>query len=291
MPTRTFLIVSIFLKCLLAVLGVTGNLSVLLQNTKRSKTPADYLILNLGIADFTTCLTYYPTLVTEYVLILAGVHTNQELFCRIGIAIVSSTVALSILTLLAITVDRYFFIATPLKYPLLVTKKKVLIVIGAIWAAVVLLLPCFLAFFATRSEKQLTCPVDYSVTVSASVIFVHIPTALVVYLNYSMFKIAQRHRRRIAQQSGIAKSMINQPGDTRESRVARAGFVKAFKSIKTFATVTGVFVLCYLPHSITVTVGTGLCEELTCIPFELLVLLSDLVSLSSILNPLIYKKR
>lgn len=266
MPARTFLIVSIFLKCLLAVLGVTGNLSVLLQNKKRSKTPADYLILNLGIADFTTCLTYYPTLVTEYALILAGVRTNQELFCRIGIAIVSSTVALSILSILAITVNRYFFIATPLKYPLVVTKKKVLIVIGAVWAAVVLLLPCFLAFFATRSEKQLTCPVDYSATVSASVIFVHTPTVLVVYLNYSMFKIAQSHRRRIAQQSGIAKSM----GDTRENRVARAGFVKAFKSIKTFATVTGVFVLCYLPYSITVTVGTGLCEELTCIPFELL---------------------
>ena len=289
-PTRTFLIAAIILKCLLAILGIIANLSVVLQNVKRSKTPADYLILNLGIADLTTCVTYYPTLVTEYGLILAGVDTNEELFCRIGLAIVSSTIALSILTLLAITVDRYYFIATPFKYSLVMTKNKVYVVIGAIWVAV-LLLPCVLAFYANRSEKQLKCPVDYTVTVAASVIFVHIPTVLVVYFNYNMFKIARHHRRRIAHQFWVAKSTFSQSENTAENRVARAGFVKAFKSVKTFAIVTGVFVLCYLPLSITVMVGTVLCEKLTCIPFELLIILNDLVCLSSILNPFIYKKR
>lgn len=293
-PTRTFLISAILLKCLLAIMGITTNLSVVLHNVKRSKTPADYLILNLGIADLTTCVVYYPTLVTEYVLILAGVDTNEELFCRVGLAIVSSTVVLSILTLLAITVDRYYFIATPFKYPLVMTKKKVRVVIGLIWL-LALALPCLPAIYANTSEKQLKCPVDYSVTVSGSVIFVHIPAALVVYFNYNMFRIAQHHRRRIAQQSGIAKSTIRQSENNDENkqvtRIARAGFIQAFKSIKTFATVTGVFVLCYLPYSITVIVGTLLCEKLMCIPFELLIILSDLVSLCSILNPFIYKKR
>ena len=292
LPTKTFLITTMVFKCLLAVFGIAGNLGVIIYNLviKHSKTPADYLIINLGIADLTTCATYYPTFIIEFGRIVSGVQSNQELFCRTSLGIGSSTVGLSIITLLAITFDRYYFITTPLKYPLVMTRKRVLGIIAIVWFSALFMASC-VAYFTTSNEKRLNCPVNYTVTVVVLVIFVHIPTALVLYLNYKMFKVARSHRRRIAQQSGITQASISQSGNANPNRAtARTSFARAFKSIKTFAIVTGVFVLCYMPYSTTLIVGTFLCEN-QCVPLELYIILGDLVSLSSVLNPFIYNMR
>ena len=290
LPTKTFLISAIILKCLLGVFGIVGNVGMIVYNlVKHSKTPTDYLIINLGIADLTTCATYYPTFVVEFGRIVSGVAVNRELFCRIIAGISSSTVSLSVITLLAITLDRYYFITTPLKYPVVITRKRVFVIIATIWFSA-LLLACLVVSFTTASDDRLNCPVDYTVTIFGVVIFVHIPTALVLYLNYKVFKVARNHRRRIAQQRGIAQSSISQSGNTDHNRTARSSFRRAFKSIKTFAIVTGVFVLCYIPFSITLIVGTFLCQN-HCVPVELSIIFGDLVSLSSVLNPFIYNMR
>ena len=154
LPSKTFLITAIILKCFLAVLGVLGNIAVIIHNLiiKHSKSPTDYLILNLGVADFTTCIIYYPTYVLEFGRIVNGMRINKELFCKTSISMTSSTVALSILTLLAITFDRYYFITAPLKYPLKMTKKMVFVVITSIWF-LALILACILVYFTTASEK------------------------------------------------------------------------------------------------------------------------------------------
>jgi hypothetical protein len=39
----------------------------------------------------------------------------------------------SVATLLAIAVDRYLYIVKPLKYPLIVTKRRVCLAISVIW--------------------------------------------------------------------------------------------------------------------------------------------------------------
>ena len=103
-----------------------------------------------------------------------------------------------------------------------------------------------------------------------------------------IYKVARSHRRRIALQCRIHPSM-----NLSESQVHRptaiSNLTRAFKSVKTFAVVTGVFIICYMPFSTTFMLGTILCDGL-CIPLELFIILGDLVSLSSVLNPFIYNK-
>ena len=291
LPTKTFLITAIVLKCLLAVVGITGNVAAIIHNLiKHAKTPADYLIINLAIADLTTCATYYPTYAIEFGRIVSEVGINQELFCKASFSIGSSSVALSIVTLLAITFDRFHFITSPLKYPLVMTKKRVLGIIAIVWFSAVFLASC-VAYFTTSGKERFDCFADYTVTILGLVIFVYIPTALVLYLNYKMFKVARSHRRRIAQQSEIVRSGISQSGNIESRRItARTSFIRALKSIKTFAIVTAVFLLCYIPYSTTLIVEKFLCQGY-CVPLELFILLGDLVSLSSVLNPFIYNIR
>ena len=291
LPTKTFLITAIVLKCLLAVVGITGNVAAIIHILiKHVKTPADYLIINLAIADLTTCVTYYPTYAIEFGRIVSGVGINQDLFCKASFSIGSSSVALSILTLLAITFDRFYFITYPLKYPLVMTKKRVLGIIAVVWFSALFLASC-VAYFTTSGLERFDCFADYTLTILGFAIFVYIPTAFVLYLNYKMFKVARYHRRRIAQQSEIARSGVSQSENTDSHRItARASFARTLKSIKTFAIVTALFVLCYIPYSTTLIVEKFLCHEY-CVPLELFILLGDLVSLGSVLNPFIYNIR
>ena len=291
LPSKTFFFGAIALKCVLAIFGIVGNLGAIIRSltVKQSKNATDYLILNLAIADLTTCGTYYPIFVVEFGRILTGVEINQEIFCRLSIPLTSTAVASSILTLLAVTYDRYCFIVTPLKYPLVMTKKRVFVMIATIWLSASLL-ACFLVLFTGGSERRLNCSFNFTAAAFSLVVFVHIPTILVLYLHSVMFRVARNHRRKIAQQYGIA-CFVSQSGSTRHYRLSvQTRFARAFKSIKTFAIVAGVFVLCYIPCSTTLLVCPFLCEN-DCVPVELFILLGDLVSLSSVLNPYLYTLR
>ena len=56
--------------------------------------------------------------------------------CFVSLVVLPSAWALlfaSVATLLAITVDRYLYIVKPLKYPLIVTKRRVFLAIAEIW--------------------------------------------------------------------------------------------------------------------------------------------------------------
>ena len=106
----TFLVLnSIFL-----LLGVLGNTAVIFYNTilNPRKTSSSWLITHLAFADLLVCLTIYPASIAT----LAG-EKHEKLLCTIRCTIFHASLFLSVMILLFITIDRYLYIARPLRYP------------------------------------------------------------------------------------------------------------------------------------------------------------------------------
>ncbi|XP_029139918.1 melanopsin [Protobothrops mucrosquamatus] len=120
--------------CVLAIgcVGIIGNLLVLyaFYSNKRLRTPANYFIMNLAASDFLMSATQAPvcffnSMHKEWVLGDTG--CNFYAFCGALFGITS------MMTLLAISVDRYCVITKPLQSLKRSSKKRSCIIIMFVW--------------------------------------------------------------------------------------------------------------------------------------------------------------
>ena len=188
----------------------------------------------------------------------------------------------STLTLLSIALDRYLFISRPLKYPLMMTWKRTYAIILGIWISALLYCPVPAAL-TQSTDVPTDCSISYIVAISGSVVYVLAPLILIFYFNYKVFKLARVHLRRIRFENDYFT-----PSDLRAGMSFTLRIKRDMKTIKTFAIVVGVFVLCLFPFS-TVSLLQGIFGIYT--PLHVSILLGDLVLINSILNPIIYGMR
>jgi hypothetical protein len=122
-------------KFIAMIIGVFGNITVIIYTMflSKEKTATSYLVGNLALADILVCLTLYPIWIIELIQTMLSIDSDQDLFCKLSRSTSWSLLFASVATLLAITVDRYLFIVKPLKYPLIVTKRRVFLAIVGIW--------------------------------------------------------------------------------------------------------------------------------------------------------------
>ncbi|XP_070612790.1 melanopsin [Erythrolamprus reginae] len=120
--------------CVLAIgcVGIIGNLLVLyaFYSNKKLRTPANYFIMNLAASDFMMSATQAPvcffnSMHTEWVL--GDIGCNFYAFCGALFGITS------MMTLLAISVDRYCVITKPLQSLKRSSKKRSCIIIILVW--------------------------------------------------------------------------------------------------------------------------------------------------------------
>ena len=146
----------------LVLVGVTGNiLSCLVIITNRSmRTPMNYLILNLAVADAIVVLFIAP----RFILIHAFDHPHGlggSLVCKLATGGNFSWLggSASVFSLVAISVERYFAVVHPYGTSGKLTIKKAKIVIVACWVlAIVFNLPLFLFI---RYNKEIDFCTEY----------------------------------------------------------------------------------------------------------------------------------
>ena len=116
------------------IIGVWGNVAVIIHTifSNNEKTATSYLVGNLALADLLVCLTY-PIWMIEFVQIMLNIKNDQDLFCKFSRATPWAFMFASVATLLAITVDRYLYIIKPLRYPQIVTHRRVFLAVSGIW--------------------------------------------------------------------------------------------------------------------------------------------------------------
>ena len=136
MVSKAVLLCSIVFKFVAMFIGVCGNIAVIIVTRtskfwSKEKRETSYLVGNLALADLLMCLTLYPTWIVEFILTILDIESDQVLFCKFSRSLAFSLLFASVSSVLAISVDRYIYIVKPLKYPLIVKRRRVFVVISA----------------------------------------------------------------------------------------------------------------------------------------------------------------
>uniref|UniRef100_A0AAG5CVQ0 G-protein coupled receptors family 1 profile domain-containing protein n=1 Tax=Anopheles atroparvus TaxID=41427 RepID=A0AAG5CVQ0_ANOAO len=132
----TSMVFCIIIMCL----GVIGNIMVpiVILKTKDMRNSTNIFLTNLSIADLLVLLVCTPTVLVE-VNSPPEVWVLGEEMCK-AVPFVELTVAhASVLTILAISFERYYAICEPLKAGYVCTKARALLICLAAWTVAAIL--------------------------------------------------------------------------------------------------------------------------------------------------------
>ncbi|XP_061440662.1 melanopsin-like [Rhineura floridana] len=273
--------------CVLAIgsVGIIGNLLVLyaFYSNKRLRTPANYFIMNLAASDFLMSATQAPvcffnSMHREWVL--GDIGCNLYAFCGALFGITS------MMTLLAISVDRYCVITKPLQSIKKTSKKRSCLIIVFVWLYSLGWSVCPLFGWSSYIPEGLmiSCTWDYvtyspanrSYTMLLCCCVFFIPLIIIFHCYLSMF-LAIRSTGRNVQKLGSTynrKSSVSQSLKS-EWKLAKIAFVAIV-----------VFVLSWSPYAcVTLIAWAGYARILT--PYSKSVP-AVIAKASAIYNPIIY---
>ena len=287
-----FLIGLVLFICLCIIVGIIGNVGVISYNIfmNHSKTPTTYFVINLAISDIIVCVTFFPPWLVQKISLLVDGDTDAVLVCKIGKISSTTSVALSIVNLLAITFDRYIFISKPLKYTRIMTWNRIYILLVAIWLFSIVNIN--LVLFSTKevADKRIICQIKNPGKNIFAFINIYIPVVCILYLNYKIYQVARNQRKKI-RHGGINNSSqcIGETAGVSETTV-RKRRLQQIKVVKTFAIVLGVFLCCTMPTFVISFINFEICKRM-CVPTSITWFAGTFVGANSAMNPFIYSSR
>uniref|UniRef100_A0A4W4F5U4 Histamine H2 receptor n=1 Tax=Electrophorus electricus TaxID=8005 RepID=A0A4W4F5U4_ELEEL len=233
---------------LFIVLTVCGNVLVCLAvcATRRLRSVTNCFIVSLAVTDFLLGVLVLP-FSTLYEV--TGDWPLGAHFCNVYISLDVMLSTASILNLLAISVDRYFAVTAPLRYPTLVSPWRVTLSLSAVWlvSVGVSFIPIHLGWNTLDHTVQnhgdddpiRACRFELSPTyviVDALTTF-YLPLVAMCWTYYRVFRIARAQAKRMYR--GASSSSL--PAVT-------AIALREHKATVTLAVVLGAFVVCWFPY-------------------------------------------
>ena len=274
--------------CVCIIIGVIGNVGVISYNVfmNHSKTSTTYFVVNLAISDTIVCLTFFPPWLVQNISILANIESDMKLICKIGITSSCTSVALSVANLLAITGDRYMFITKPLKYPIIVTSKRIRIFFVVIWTLAIV--NANFVFFKIEETTSLSNPCRFKRLPQYGFYLLNIflPTAGLFYFNYKIYRTAKNQNEKIKSECRTSQSQAQKTSQNAKQKER----LQQMKLVKTFAIVLGVFLACFIPMFTVVIVKNAICKR-ACIPQSATKFSVMIIGANSVMNPFIYSLR
>ncbi|XP_024859285.1 alpha-1B adrenergic receptor-like, partial [Kryptolebias marmoratus] len=112
--------------------AIVGNILVILAVVcnRHLRTPTNYFITNLAMADLLLGTTVLPVSATLEVL---DYWVFGRIFCDIWAAVDVLCCTASIMSLCVISIDRYIGVRYPLQYPVIVTRRRALLAMLGVW--------------------------------------------------------------------------------------------------------------------------------------------------------------
>ncbi|XP_046847383.1 alpha-1A adrenergic receptor-like [Xenia sp. Carnegie-2017] len=284
-PSQSLLIFLITTESLCVAIGVIGNLFVILYNARwnTDKNTTSYFVINLAISDLVVCGISFPMFIAEETLILMGKNDVYGLSCKLNYSFGYATLSTSVVNLMMLTIDRYICIALPLKYPHIVTQRKVSIALVSVWITGIL--NFFMIFFTTRvTNVPLICDVNIIVASVSTILFLYVPLGVTIVFNVKIVQIARNQGRKIAAQ---ASSLQTSDSTATDELSSRKNFSQQIKLFKTIRVVFGCFLFCVTPFPVICFIEFIICNR-GCISKEIILITGLLAATNSIINAFIY---
>ncbi|XP_035524812.1 alpha-1A adrenergic receptor-like [Morone saxatilis] len=295
------------------VFAIAGNILVILSVVcnRHLRTPTNYFIINLAIADLLLSTTVLPVSATLEIL---DYWVFGRIFCDIWAAVDVLCCTASIMSLCVISIDRYIGVSYPLQYPGIVTEKRALLAMLGVWAlSVVISIGPLFGWKQPPSPDDTVCPITeepfYALFSSLGSFYIPLVVILVMYCR--VYIVAKRTTKNL--EAGVMRERMNSseltlrihkgsqvqedPGSsgTGKGRAHQARssltvkllkFSREKKAAKTLGVVVGMFTLCWLPFFLALPIGSF--NVNLRLPDVLFKVIFWLGYFNSCLNPIIY---
>ncbi|XP_026461711.1 octopamine receptor beta-2R-like [Ctenocephalides felis] len=307
------------------IAAIFGNLLVIVSVMRHRKLRiiTNYFVVSLALADIMVAMM---AMTFNFSVQLTGRWLFGYFMCDVWNSLDVYFSTASILHLCCISVDRYYAIVKPLKYPISMTKKVVAVMILNTWIAPALLsfVPIFLGWYTTeenqkyRAEHPNECVFvvnKWYAVISSSISF-WIPCTIMVFTYLQIFREADKQEKALHTRQGKAM-LMHRPsrdcGHNGDVLSASGGSSKTLtlheipdeplntptkdkniikmkrehKAARTLSIIMGTFVLCWLPF-FSWYLSTSLCGEHCDCPDVVVAIVFWIGYFNSTLNPLIY---
>ena len=293
LPIR-LLFFSVVFKFIAMIIGVLGNLTVLICTVflNKQKTATSYLMGNLALADLLVCVTFYPIWISEFIQTILNINSDQDLFCGMSRPTIWALLFASVATLLLITIDRYLYIEKPLKYPFIVTRRRVSLAMLGIWSIAILLSIVLQdPYKKEKRNRRSFCDISNDPFLLMNIFIVYVPLTLIFLLNFRILIIARTQRKRIAAETVTARNNFTSGEQNNKKQLSSIHrLIHALKAAKTFAIVVAVLAFCVLTPNV-----VGIAIEFSCSDFcrmiWYVVINYQFIGVNSIVNAFIYGMR
>ncbi|KAL9988731.1 hypothetical protein ACROYT_G003210 [Oculina patagonica] len=287
-PTFVYPVATFYI--LIVTVAVVGNLMVcyaIIANRNLRNNPTNLLLLSLAVSDLLTVTLAVPFDIEG--LFLNGVWKHGKAMCITWITVYLITVPTSILTLLAISVDRFKTLSDPLarfRRSRFMTPNVALIIILILW-----LYSIFWAFlplmgWLEKGQEPIykgSCMVPFTkVYTTLTTILNWIAPLMITCVFYILIYLIARKHHKFTNRGGL-------PSTKQPSKDENKAYLKNIKAAKTTAMFVVAFFICWLPYSF-----FSIASNLTHwepFPFKVYVVLLMLGYLNSALNPFLFAFR
>ena len=267
---------------LAVLMAIVGNLFVCVAvfTDRRLRNNSNFLLVSLAVSDILVGIGIMnPAIVND----LLDRWVFGAYFCRIWISSDIMLCTASILSLCAISVDRYMNIHDPLGHERRMTKTKTAITIAAVWtiSALVAIMPLLLGSMEFSSDAAF-CFLDLQpeFALLSSAVSFYIPCVIMVSFYIRIYMCA-RNQMKVMQSMHRLGSVETRP----ESKPKVVHRLRLNKAAVTLGVIMGVFLVCWTPFFIMNPI-VAYCP--TCISKLLFQCVIWLGYINSSLNPIIY---
>ncbi|KAM7363508.1 octopamine beta1 receptor isoform 2-T2 [Cochliomyia hominivorax] len=300
----TFVIVKCFIIGFIILAAILGNMLVIVSVMRHRKLRiiTNYFVVSLAVADMLVALC---AMTFNASVEISGKWMFGSIMCDMWNSFDVYFSTASIMHLCCISVDRYYAIVQPLDYPLIMTHRRVFIMLIIVWLAPALLsfLPICSGWYTTgenwRYLKSNPHICEFKVNkayaiVSSSVSF-WIPGIVMLSMYYRIYQEADRQERLVYRSKVAALLLekhlqISQIPKPRPSIQVEQSTITTMrrerKAARTLGIIMSAFLLCWLPFFLWY-ITSSLCDSCTT-PRIVVGILFWIGYFNSALNPIIY---